>query len=243
MRTRVIALGLAAACVVCGIVAFVFFVGQDHTPPVITVEKLDISYKDGDDQSALLAGVTAEDNVDGDLTDQIFVDRIVATGKNEGMVYYGVMDSKKNVATASRKIEYQTNEEEVPNIDTDEEEKDEDTKSKEDASKDAKDKKADEKGADEDEKQQDEELRPDGVNPAISLASESLTVKAGGTFNVVNVIDGMVDDKDTLDQLSRMVMVNGTYDTNVPGTYPLEIFVVDSDGNASEAKAFTLIVE
>ena len=36
----------------------------------------------------------------------MFVDRIIQTGKDTAVVYYGVMDQSYNVATARRKIEY-----------------------------------------------------------------------------------------------------------------------------------------
>ena len=52
-----------------------------------------------------------------------------------------------------------------------------------------------------------------------------------------------VDDKDNVDVLSRQVMVDGTYDTSVPGSYALSFSVKDSDGNVSAPVAFTLVVQ
>lgn len=79
----------------------------DNSQPVITVdsESLTVSVKDGD--SALLAGVTAEDAGDGDLTDKIFIEsRRNFIEKGKFSVTYAVSDSDNHVARADREIIY-----------------------------------------------------------------------------------------------------------------------------------------
>ena len=70
------------------------------------MEEAQITYTEGEAYTGLLAGVTAEDNRDGDLTDEVFVDKVIPTGEDTAAVYYGVIDSAKNVATASRTVTY-----------------------------------------------------------------------------------------------------------------------------------------
>ena len=64
-----------------------------------------VSVKDGD--AALLQGVTAIDNRDGNVTDQIFVDSVSQlTGPNTARVRYFVFDKAENMAVASRTVCY-----------------------------------------------------------------------------------------------------------------------------------------
>ena len=80
------------------------YLGKDRTAPEIIIKKEEISYTEGEDTTVLLTAVTAKDNIDGDLTDQVFVDRIIQTGKDAAVVYYGVMDQSYNVATARERL-------------------------------------------------------------------------------------------------------------------------------------------
>ena len=106
MKHRLVLMTLIAGCVLFAAAGALVYLGKDRTAPEITIKKEEISYTEGEDTTVLLTGVTAKDNIDGDLTDQVFVDRIIQTGKDTAVVYYGVMDQSYNVATARRKIEY-----------------------------------------------------------------------------------------------------------------------------------------
>ena len=106
MKHRLVLMTLIAGCVLFAAAGALVYLGKDRTAPEITIKKEEISYTEGEDTTVLLTGVTAKDNIDGDLTDQVFVDRIIQTGKDAAVVYYGVMDQSYNVATARRKIEY-----------------------------------------------------------------------------------------------------------------------------------------
>ena len=79
----------------------------DRVSPVLNCgdEILDGSVRDGD--AALLAGVTATDNVDGDLTDQIMIQGVSRLlSADTARVTYVVFDSSNNMATCSRMIRY-----------------------------------------------------------------------------------------------------------------------------------------
>ena len=106
MKQRLIGIALLVGCAILGAIAFLVYAGQDRVVPEIQVRDREIIYTEGDNYSELLEGVTAEDNRDGDLTDQIFVDRIVTMGDRRATVYYGVMDQAHNVGRASREIIY-----------------------------------------------------------------------------------------------------------------------------------------
>ena len=79
----------------------------DKTRPVITIdsEMLDVDLKADEDD--LLAGVTAYDEKDGDLTDRLIVESI-SKFSEPGVckVYYAVCDGDNHVASAFRKIRY-----------------------------------------------------------------------------------------------------------------------------------------
>lgn len=79
----------------------------DDVPPVIRCEEdvIRVSVEDGEE--ALLEGVTAEDDVDGDLTVSVMVKSVSPLiGADTAKVTYFVFDSSDNVATASRTVQY-----------------------------------------------------------------------------------------------------------------------------------------
>lgn len=211
---------LLLGCIVLGIISVVLYMGQDHTAPEITIEEADITYTEGETYTALMEGVTAKDDQDGDLTDQVFVDKVIPTGEDTAMVYYGAIDSAKNVATKGRKIHYIPAAEDAAAEETDVT----DQQTEEQAS-------------------QTPELTPNGERPVLALNTTAATVAVGTGFDPMSVIQGMVDDKDSVDVLSQKIMVDGTYDTAVPGNYSLSFYVMDSDGNTSDPIAFTLTVQ
>ena len=97
---------LIAGCLILGGAALVVRGSQDRQAPVIKVKKADLTYQEGQGYGELLKGVSAEDNRDGDLTDEVFVDRVVQIKDGKAIVYYGVMDKAKNVGTAKRTVNY-----------------------------------------------------------------------------------------------------------------------------------------
>ena len=80
---------------------------EDRTPPVISCESevLELSVSEGED--ALLRGVTAGDDRDGDLTDRVMVKGLSQLiGADTARVSYIVFDSSDNMATAQRTVRY-----------------------------------------------------------------------------------------------------------------------------------------
>ena len=217
MKQRLITLILAAACLACGVIAFFVYITQDHSAPKISVKEKKITYQEGSDYGVLLEGVTAKDNIDGDISSQIFVDKIVPTQDGKAVVYYGVIDNAGNVGTGRRKIEYSAEmTEEVP---TEEQTQEVQNPVEEPA------------------------LQPDGVRPAMALTTDTVTIKAGEPFDVLSIVKDAVDDKDSRDALYQNIHADGAYDTMTPGSYVINYYVSDSEGNTSDPHIFTLVVQ
>lgn len=228
MKQRMITLALAAGCIVLGVIAFFIHTGRDREAPEIKIEKEDITYTEGDDHEVLLKGVSAKDNKDGDLTKEVFIDKIVPIKDNQAIVCYGVMDSSRNVATASRKVHYIAKEAGAMEGDGGELEA-------------AKEEPPAETPAEE--TPAEENLQPNGANPVMALTANEVTIRAGETFDPLSVVRGAADDVDDVNTLYQHIHAEGEYNTGVPGTYEIRYYVSDSDGNTSEPHIFTLTVE
>ncbi len=80
---------------------------EDRTLIEIDCPSIPLTVSVYEDESQLLAGVTAKDEKDGDLTDQVFVKEIGKSGLDgRTTVTYAVVDSDNHVATATRELRY-----------------------------------------------------------------------------------------------------------------------------------------
>ena len=223
MNQRVVTGLLTAGCIALAGAGYMTYKNQDRTAPEIKVDQSKkIAYTEGEDYGKLLEGVTAQDDKDGDLTSEVFVEKVVPVSKKKAVVYYGVTDKAKNVGTASREVTYQAAE---------------DSDAAEETAPDAA--AADEQSAD----QQSAALQPNGTRPAMKLAEEAKTIARGTSFNALNEVTDAVDDKDDRDTLFRGLHIDGNYNVNQAGTYTLQYYVQDSDGNSSDPITFTLTVQ
>lgn len=79
----------------------------DNTPPVISCDSDSIDVSVSDPESALLQGVTAKDNRDGDLTGSIMIKGVTNLITDDtAKVSYVVFDSSNNMATYTRTVHY-----------------------------------------------------------------------------------------------------------------------------------------
>lgn len=102
-----ICLLFAVSCLVFGIYTVKSRLVEDHRPPVITCEENEISVSVDADEAELLAGVTAEDDKDGDITKSIRVSSMSNfVGKGKRTVTYAVFDKANQAATAKRTLTY-----------------------------------------------------------------------------------------------------------------------------------------
>lgn len=228
MNQRMVTGLLTAGCIALAGAGYMTYKNQDRTAPEIKVDQSKkIAYTEGEDYGKLLEGVTAQDEKDGDLTNEVFVEKVVPVSKKKAVVYYGVTDKAKNVGTARREVTYQTAE---------------DSDAAEEIAQDAA--AADEQSIDEQSiDQQSAALQPNGTRPAMKLAEETKTIARGTSFNALNEVTDAVDDKDDRDTLFRGLHIDGNYNVNQAGTYTLQYYVQDSDGNTSDPITFTLTVQ
>lgn len=264
MNQRVVTGLLTAGCIALAGAGYMTYKNQDRTAPEIKVnQSKKMAYTEGEDYGKLLEGVTAQDDKDGDLTSEVFVEKVVPVSKKKAVVYYGVTDKANNVGTASREVTYQVAEGSDAAEDTASEDIAEDTTQKTDeksakktkkkskkakTKKTAEDKKTEETTQDaaaeqQSTDQQSEALQPNGTRPAMKLAEEAKAIARGTSFNALNEVTDAVDDKDDRDTLFRGLHIDGNYNVNQAGTYTLQYYVQDSDGNTSDPITFTLTVQ
>lgn len=260
MNQRVVTGLLTAGCIALAGAGYMTYKNQDRTAPEIKVDQSEkIAYTEGEDYGKLLEGVTAQDDKDGDLTSEVFVEKVVPVSKKKAVVYYGVTDKAKNVGTASREVTYQAAEDTDAAEETVQDTASEDTTQKTDEKSEKKTKKkskkakakktAEEKKVEETAQdaaaadQQSGVLQPNGTRPAMKLAEEAKTIARGTSFNALNEVTDAVDDKDDRDTLFRGLHIDGNYNVNQAGTYTLQYYVQDSDGNTSDPITFTLTVQ
>ncbi|MCI6533595.1 MAG: hypothetical protein SOX85_09960 [Lachnospiraceae bacterium] len=79
---------------------------EDHTAPEIQCKEDTVSVSVADQEEALLKGVTAKDNKDGDITDSIRISAMSHFINNKRTVTYVVFDKANNMATMERTVEY-----------------------------------------------------------------------------------------------------------------------------------------
>ena len=79
----------------------------DKTPPVIHCLSDQITISVKDDKSVLLSGILAEDDRDGDLTNQVMIKNLSRLiGSNTAQVTYIVFDRANNMTTLTRTVVY-----------------------------------------------------------------------------------------------------------------------------------------
>lgn len=240
MEGKVVTGILAAAGAVLLGASLVVMTGQDRTPPVIKVGKAELTYTEGDSYDGLLADVTAKDDKDKDLTDKVFVDRIITTADGgHAVVIYGAIDSSNNVATVKRTVNYVAE----PGAEKPKEEEASQEEQKDDASKEQQAEEEKKEEPKEEQKEEKGELVPNGKSPAIRLKANSATIKAGGAFDALSYVENIVDDSDSRDELYKHIHIDGKYNTKTPGTYTMKYYATDKNGNASNIETFTLMVE
>lgn len=96
----VIAAGLLTLCIWV-------YITDDKTAPQLMIPESPITYVEGSPQSVLLIDVTAWDNRDGDLTEnvRIYSIAVLENGK-EALVTYAVYDEAANMTKKTRIVNY-----------------------------------------------------------------------------------------------------------------------------------------
>lgn len=232
---------LACAALLAGNV--VIYIGKDRNGPDITVPQEELTYVAGSDTSALLNGVTAVDDRDGDVTSTVTVESIIPNEDQTGAsVVYVAKDSKNNVTKAARLISYAADAGQAAAQEAE-------TAAQQAAQEAAA---ADQTAA----SGEDAQTVDDGAaqneaaiaalpaeSPRFYLTQYSVEVERGAELNRLSYVQDITDDKDSRDELYQGIQISGEVDTNTPGEYMLEYYVVDSDGNTSNTAQLKVTVK
>ncbi len=235
LRKKVaVVLGVAAAAAV--IFCVCVQAGADVEPPKITFGEELTLVTNNTSEEMLLADVKAEDDHDGDISSQVIVgERTVREDTVE--IVYIVADGAGNVASKTRVVPYGGN---ADVLETEEDNSVEDGLA-EDVSEEETAEGIEESSEESMETSEEETEVPEF--PVITLNQSSVTLPVGSRFEYSTYIASVSDDADTQAELFRNLVITGHYDVNTPGSYPLEFWLVDKDGNQSERQSFTLIIE
>lgn len=98
------------SCIIFGGYTVKSRIVEDHKPPVITCDEdtIKVSVKEKDLDAALLKGITAKDNRDGDLTKSVRIASMSHfTVGTKRTVTYAVFDKANQVGTLERTVEYE----------------------------------------------------------------------------------------------------------------------------------------
>ena len=229
----IIAVILMAACVF-------EYMNQDHIPPEILVPESDMTYVEGQDNSALLIGVSATDNKDDNLsTDVRIYDIAVLDNGTQALVTYAVYDSSNNLGKATKLVEY-IHDDTMEAVQVGDNDKDKASASRDEAS--DKDKESDDEAEEVEEGYDDPELVSDG-DPVIRLVTHEVHIEVGDEFYDMDYVEDAVDDIDGKGYLFRNMYQESDYDEDTPGEYELTYYCEDSDGNRSNEAKLMLYVE
>lgn len=232
---------LACAALLAGNV--VVYIGEDRNGPEISVPQEEIAYVAGTDTSALLNGVTAQDDRDGDVTDTVTIESIIPNADQTGAsVVYVAKDSKNNVTKETRTILYSTDANQAA--------------AQAAAEQVAADQAAAEQAAQGDAAGESAQTTDDGAaqneaaiaalsaeSPRFYLTQYSVELERGAELNELSYVQDISDDEDSRDELYQGIRISGEVDTNTPGEYTLEYHVVDSDGNNSNVAQLRVTVK
>lgn len=220
MRKVLVAL-MAVACIALGGLFYWMQQQDDTEAPVIYFPDAEVVYVEGTDTSVLLEGVTAVDDVDGDVSDTLVVESVIPMqNQYQATALYYAKDKANNVRKAERIISYRPAEGIVWLEETETETETEIAETEEET----------------------EISVPEG-HPRITLTTDAVTVREGEEYNLLSYVKDITDDQDGSDWLYAQIHIDGMYDIAGPGVYELYYSVVDRDNNESNRAKLTLTIE
>lgn len=102
-RNKLIGLLFTIASLVLVMICIFFYMQMDRTPPEFFVQAAEVIYTPELATEKLLEGITAHDNVNGDVTNRIVVEKVMENrGENTAVVFFAVSDEAGNVAKFSK---------------------------------------------------------------------------------------------------------------------------------------------
>lgn len=245
-----ILLGLICIAVVGGSGAL--FITRDKTgPKIIVSEDREIAYGTDSDKTVLLDGVTAIDEKDGDVSDSLRVESVQNNEDGSLEVTYSAVDDSNNVTKLTCKVETlnQKNSDEDAQEETTEaseenqEENQENTQQYEEDKEAQNQEEANQEEVDDSNSDTDAAIAalPEG-SPQLRLSTHQVDLQVGASFQYVDYIESISDDKDETNELYRKIYLTGEVNTSQAGNYEISYYVTDSDKNQSNIEKLTVTV-
>lgn len=245
-----ILLGLICIAVVGGSGAL--FVTRDKTgPKIIVSEDRKIAYNTDSDKTVLLDGVTAIDEKDGDVSDSLRVESVRNNEDGSLEVTYSAVDDFNNVTKLTCKVETLNQENSGEDA---QEEKTEASEENQEESQENTQQEAEDKEAQNQEEANQEEVDdsnsdtdaaiaalPEG-SPQLRLSTHQADLQVGASFQYMDYIESISDDKDETNELYRKIYLTGEVNTSQAGNYEISYYVTDSDKNQSNIEKLTVTV-
>ena len=258
MRAKLV-IFLAIICIALSGLVIWTRVNTDREGPEIIFGESEIVYSDDMDPEELLTDVTAEDDVDGDVTDSLTVESVYPVSDEAAVAVYVAKDSKNNVTKAKREISYRADgtgdDSETASADqtTDEETSDEEENLSQETN-------ADDPEltptpevsptqsalSEEEQAREEQEALAEAMpaqSPRLYLTDYIVHVNRGESVNKLDYVKEIQDDDDNISELWHYIRVEGNLDVNVSGTYELSYYVTDLNGNRSNIALLKVIVE
>ncbi|HBA69956.1 MAG TPA: hypothetical protein DCZ40_11460 [Lachnospiraceae bacterium] len=258
---RITGIVLAVADVALAAACAVLYLGTDREKPHFEFQDVDTVYQEGMETSALLEGIAAFDNEDGDMTGSIVIEKIMENREEKSVVvFYAVSDKAGNAGKCSRKFPAVFEADEEDGIEVQDEwlmqsgfwtglegsreENISDNNREETVPENGQ---RGEEGNEQDASQIDEseeetENETAAGAPVLTLKATEINIEAGQAPAWVDVIGNLSDDKDSYETLFSNLHVSG-YDVNQEGIYQATVMTEDSDGNQSRPVPLTIIVQ
>lgn len=229
---------LLVLIVILGVRCYLVTSKIDESAPVITYPDGVLTYHEGEDERELLSDVRAMDTIDGDVSDTLIVEKIYPDeDEKKAIVTYAAIDKSYNLGKVSRMVEYEAAKESsvAPNP-TEEPTPTGGASTTVDPESTSSPTTSQSQG-------DDSSTMIVGYKPIMYLKTDEIIINKYGSFELVDFIAGVVDDKDTETQLLNNLSKDGTYTRRVEGTYEMILYVIDSDGNESNREHVRLVVE
>ncbi len=230
-----------------GLIYLFFFQADTHAPAIIVTDRTK-RYVQGMSEAELLTGVTAIDDRSGDVTSTLMVQE-VHPGSRDGTVdvTYSALDRENNVGTliCTLRVEGEKTAE-SPDTDRMTDAEEEEGPAQEEPTDESAAVSAEAEALMESYKAEQEakiqELDP--RSPKIYLTQYYTELPHGTEFSPLSFVEEIEDDVDNRDLLFTRIQINGIEALNmdVPGSYDLGYFVLDSEGNQSNLAYLTVRV-
>ena len=259
LMDRKIEIGIISAVIaLLFIVCLITIAASDNEGPVIKIDEgVQISFAEGEEKAVLLAGVTAYDKRDGDVTDTVIIESMFVSGDTL-KVRYAAKDKHNNVTVSDkyREVAYTASGENGLSQ-GDNQEQPSDNISEEALGSDGEAQSYDNEGnvipqgEDTGDNQEgsivadytapiDKEAADATGIPVIRLTDNEVTIAEGANFQPLAYVAETYDDSG---DVSRRIRVSNDYNTRVAGEYQVTFYVTDEDGNTSEPAVLILHVQ